>query len=529
MSALPPRKVQRHPLSALTRYGIVPLLLLALGVRLGMSLERRRAARVPVPLAPAQAASPAPVAAAKPAATEAPSCEMTASFQNNIYPSLMLSFGVAYPEYARCLTVNLRGLPPVGDPQLRIDSDLFLQPLVVPVSPVSGAASINPELPWNYDALRRTTQMEAHTFVASLAVDGKPQSETPLVCTVHSVNEAVSRIFMASSGQWQDTSVCFAAFVNEDHPMINALLQEAMAGGSVRAFTGYQYGAQSALQQAQAVWDALAARGLSYVNMATDSGTSPLVSTQYVRFLDQSIHDRGANCVDASVLFASVLRRIGLRPVLLFRPGHCFTGFYDAPEGGHIVAFETSYLGSGTVCRGRGRGSEGAPDDAALHRLATVLRRRHRALQAGGDQSHPLPGPGGKLRSGAEEVGDRRLDLQGLGAGVGGLADGAADDDVVRAADEGVARIDGPLLVVGRPVLDRTDPGAHDEEVGSQLAAQAVGLEARRDDAVAAELDRPPGPGEDELRGVALESQVVEVPPVEAREDRDGEYLRAAP
>jgi hypothetical protein len=65
-----------------------------------------------------------------------------------------------------------------------------------------------------------------------------------------------------------------------------------------------------------------------------------------VRFLEQSVRDKGANCVDASVLFASVLRRIGLRPVLLFRPGHCFAGYYDAPEGGHIIAFETSYVGT---------------------------------------------------------------------------------------------------------------------------------------------------------------------------------------
>jgi hypothetical protein len=271
---------------------------------------------------------------------------LTGSFQGNIYPALLLSFGVSYPEYARCLTVSLRNLPPAEPLQLRIDSDLFLQPLQIGFNAPSGAAALSPELPWNYDLLRRTTQMEPHSFVATLLVDGRSVAEAPLVCTVHSVNEAVSRIFVASTGQWQDTSVCFAAFVNEDHPLINALLQEAMAAGGVRAFTGYQYGAQSAAQQAQAVWDALAARGLSYVNVATDSGTSANVSTQYVRFPDQSVRDKGANCVDASVLFASILRRIGLRPVLLFRPGHCFTGYYDAPEGGHIVAFETTYLGS---------------------------------------------------------------------------------------------------------------------------------------------------------------------------------------
>jgi len=348
----------RRPLSALTRYAVVPLLLLALGVRIGMYLELRRSGAAPAPAAVPPPAAQIAAAAAPAPAQGAPTCEMTGSFQDNIYPSLMLSFGVAYPEYSRCLTVTLRNLPPSGTLQLRIDSDLFLQPLQVAVDGAQGTAALSPELPWNFDLLRRTTQMEPHSFVATLMVDGKAQAQAPVVLTVHSVNEAVSRIFMSSSGQWQDTSVCFAAFVNEDHPAINALLQEAMAAGGVRAFTGYQYGAQSALQQAQAVWDALAARGLSYVNLATDSGTSAYVSTQYVRFLDQSLHDKGANCVDASVLFASVLRRIGLRPVLLFRPGHCFTGFYDAPEGGRIVAFETSMLGSATFAAAADEGSK---------------------------------------------------------------------------------------------------------------------------------------------------------------------------
>jgi len=328
----------------------VPLLLVSLGVRLGMYIEDatsgpRPAQPPPVLAQPAQAPAAPRAASAQPAAP-APVCEMTGSFQNNIYPSLMLSFGVSYPEYARCLTVSLRNLPAAGSLQLRIDSGLFLQPLQVGFNAPAGSATLNPELPWNYDTLRRTTQLGPQSFVATLLVDGRSQAEAALVCTVHSVNEAVTRLFVASTGQWLDTTVCFAAYVNEDHPWINALLQEAISNGSVRGFGGYQYGLQLTMLQVQAVWDALAARGLSYVNVATDSGTSALVSTQYVRFLDQTVHDQGANCVDASVLFASILRRIGLRPVLLFKPGHCFTGFYDAAEGGRIVAFETTYLGS---------------------------------------------------------------------------------------------------------------------------------------------------------------------------------------
>lgn len=360
LRAPPKRRPAARPLSAVTRYGIVPLLLLAIGIRIGMYLERGRgaalAAPVPAPARPPAEATPREAAPSAPAAR--PSCELTGSFENNIYPSLLLSFAASYPEYGRCLTIALHNLPAAGLLQLRIDSGLFVRPLQVGFDAPSGAVTLNPELPWNFDLVRRTAQMGPQTFVATLLVDGQADAEATLVCTVHSVNEAVSRILNNASGQWQDTSVCFAAFVNEDHPWINALLQEAMASGSVRSFTGYQSGAQATLQQVQAVWDALAARGLSYVNVATDSGTSPFVSTQYVRFLDQSVRDQGANCVDASVLFASILRRIGLRPVLLFRPGHCFTGFYDAAEGGRIVAFETTMLGSAPFASAAAEGSK---------------------------------------------------------------------------------------------------------------------------------------------------------------------------
>jgi hypothetical protein len=359
----PNRRPQKRNLSGLTRFVVVPLLLLAAGVRIGMFIERGRmeAGRPqPAPVRVQAAPSPpaAPAEAPPPPAAGSPTCEMTGSFLNNIYPSLLLSFGVSYPEYARCLTVVLRNLPPSGSLQLRIDSELFLRPLQVGFDAPSGAVSLNPELPWNFASLRRTAQMEPQSFVATVLVDGKPAAEATLVCTVHSVNEAVSRILNTSSGQWQDTSVCFAAFVNEDHPWINTLLQEAMASGAVRAFSGYQSGPQAVLAQVQAVWDALAARGLSYVNVATDSGTSPLVSTQYVRFLDQSVHDQGANCVDASVLFSSILRRIGLRPVLLFKPGHCFVGYYDAADGGKLVAFETTLLGSAPFAAAAAEGAK---------------------------------------------------------------------------------------------------------------------------------------------------------------------------
>ena len=79
-----------------------------------MYIESSRTSRRPAQAQPAPAAAEARPESPQPGAVPAPACELSGSFQNNIYPSLMLSFGVSYPEYSRCLTVSLHDLPASG-------------------------------------------------------------------------------------------------------------------------------------------------------------------------------------------------------------------------------------------------------------------------------------------------------------------------------------------------------------------------------------------------------------------------------
>jgi len=318
------------------------LLFLVVGVEIGILVDHFFLWRRPAPAA-LEVAATAPEAPA-PAAPIAPDCEASASFDGNIYPSLLLSLGSAYPDYTRCLTVVVSHVPEGKLCQIRIASDLFQEPFLYTENAPAAKFDLNPDLPWNYDALRRVAQLKPELFVVSVSLGGRTVAQNTLTCMVHPVNEVVSRVFDASTGDWQDTSVCYAAFVNEDNPWINTFLQEVLARGEVPRFAGYEFGSQSVVQQVQAIWNALAARGLRYVDLATMSGGVPGVTTQYVRFLGESMRDQGANCVDGSVLLASVFRRIGLRPVLLFKPGHCFVAVYDAAQGGQLIALETTML-----------------------------------------------------------------------------------------------------------------------------------------------------------------------------------------
>jgi len=323
---------------------LAALACLAAGILIGLWLRRPApappAAVIPLPAAPA----PAPRAVPPPAPGLA--CGMAASFHGNLYPSLILSLGASHPEYARCLELEIDHAAPDQPCEVRIESNLFQTPFFLSGLPGSDRWMLHPELPWNYDALRRSTQTLPVLFVVT-ARSGGHTAQATLTCMVHPVNEVVSRVYDRAAGAWQDTSICFAAFVNEDHPWINQLLQEAQAQGGVTHFSGYEFGQVSVAEQMQAIWAALAARRLSYVDLGTVSTADVSdVATQYVRFLDQSVRDQGANCVDASVVIAAIFRRIGLRPVLVFRPGHCFVAVYDSAAGGQLLALETTMLGA---------------------------------------------------------------------------------------------------------------------------------------------------------------------------------------
>jgi hypothetical protein len=65
-----------------------------------------------------------------------------------------------------------------------------------------------------------------------------------------------------------------------------------------------------------------------------------------VRLIDESINNAQANCVDGSVLFASLLRKVGIEPYLVLIPGHCYVAFQVDKEGKEIAALETTLIGA---------------------------------------------------------------------------------------------------------------------------------------------------------------------------------------
>jgi len=144
-----------------------------------------------------------------------------------------------------------------------------------------------------------------------------------------------------------DLSWIFAAYVDEGDAVVDAVLDSAIKSGIVETFDGYAAGStDDVYRQVWAVWQALAAHGIRY--SAADPGIArgPRVFSQRVRLLEQSWSDRAATCIDGSVLIASALQHIGLRPFLVLVPGHAFVGFFSDPDAQRTAYLETTLLGA---------------------------------------------------------------------------------------------------------------------------------------------------------------------------------------
>jgi hypothetical protein len=207
--------------------------------------------------------------------------------------------------------------------------------------------AITPPIKWKYRALLESRQQMPVNVTFKLKVGDADEEEKFRVVTLRSINDCLHSFAVGEDVRmvrWM-----FAAYVNEDHPWVDQLLKEALDTGLVSRFTGYQENDPDVvLKQVYAVWNVMQRRGVRYSNIASVSAASPRVGSQHVRFLDESVTYSQANCVDGSVMFASVLRKIGLDVRLVLVPGHMFLALKTDPASDELVGLETTVIGQHT-------------------------------------------------------------------------------------------------------------------------------------------------------------------------------------
>jgi hypothetical protein len=250
------------------------------------------------------------------------------------------------------LGVHFSGLPEGAEVEIEVSVDGFMKPSkwkgTIDVTNGDGEAHVFPKGIWNYAALHKVSQQSPVNATFKVTVDGEELDEQNETCVMKSINDCPFYILWDEEGEdYEDFSWLFAAYVNENHPWVDGILKEAIKGGLVDSFTGYQSGdPDEVVSQVFAIWNVLQRKGIKYSDISTTT-PSKFVVSQTVRFLDQSIDATQANCVDGTVLMASILQKIGISSYLVMVPGHCFLAF-DTGEGEDdaVLGLETTMLGN---------------------------------------------------------------------------------------------------------------------------------------------------------------------------------------
>ena len=286
--------------------------------------------------------------------------EITDDLGGNIFPSAILSIATTDAQIIipsdtmylgnpkSIIGVRIRSSKPLSHVRVEVAETKFYAQSVsefdLPKPDIDYI--IYPDIIWNYEALKNNAQPEPISVVVDAEINGKKIGRKIRTFSVRSISECLLGYY-TKGRKFHDTGIFFAAYVNEDHPMIDQILREALNTRIVNKFLGYQArnAAAAVDKQVYALWNVLQKRNFRYSSVSNTSLSSNVVISQRVRTFEDALNSSQINCVDGSVLFASLLRAINIEPILVRIPGHMFVGYYTDSNRKNVNFLETTMIG----------------------------------------------------------------------------------------------------------------------------------------------------------------------------------------
>lgn len=243
------------------------------------------------------------------------------------------------------LGIKIQTTQPNLDVKLKISSDnlIYTSELETTLQKSGSSYLVFPKLTWNYETLLSANRTRPINILFEVFVDNEKE-EYVQVSQLRTINEAPYRI-KTSSGQWLDFHKIFAAYVDENNPLIDKVLNAALRTGVIDSFVGYQRGEQAVYKQVFAIWHIMQLAGVKYSSITDTSAVRKSVYSQNVRMFEDTIDNLQANCVDGTVLFASILKKIGIDSYLVIRPRHMYLAFDTKGNRSSLMGLETTMMG----------------------------------------------------------------------------------------------------------------------------------------------------------------------------------------
>jgi hypothetical protein len=152
-----------------------------------------------------------------------------------------------------------------------------------------------------------------------------------------------------ATAKWLDLTFYFGAFVTPNAPSVMAFLRKAAARHPDGQLIGYQGGKAKIEPQVRAIFDALKTdAGITYVNSVVTFSPEEGAANQRVRLPRESLEHQEANCIDGTLLFASLLESASLNPAIVIVPGHAFLAWETDKKSNEWRFLETTMIGNAT-------------------------------------------------------------------------------------------------------------------------------------------------------------------------------------
>jgi hypothetical protein len=200
------------------------------------------------------------------------------------------------------------------------------------------------------ERLRHITELTRATLNVTVEdLDGKVELQKTKPIWLLARTTAPLAVLDPKSGEWQDMTQYLGAFVTPNAQRVMAFLREASEFHAQRRFVGYQGDKSLVEPQIRALFDALKKKAeINYVNSIIefspeDEGAS---AHQRVRLPRESLKDKQANCIDGTVLYASLLEGISMNPAIVIVPGHAFIAWETWNKSNEWKYLETTMIGS---------------------------------------------------------------------------------------------------------------------------------------------------------------------------------------
>ena len=193
-----------------------------------------------------------------------------------------------------------------------------------------------------------TESVVASLHVEVIDLDGKTETVQSHPIALLPPTTAVLFQRDAASGEYADLTRYLAAWVTPNAPIVQSTLRASADFAPSKMLLGQQSGVGPGdiRSQVGAIYNALKAAAIVYINSPLAYGGSATQIIQRVRLPRESLENRAANCLDGTVLMASLLEAVALPAAIVLVPGHAYLAFKPKPEADEWEYVETTMIGS---------------------------------------------------------------------------------------------------------------------------------------------------------------------------------------